>query len=116
MKPNPPECLTDATAALWLSLWESWSFSAPERQTLLLGLQAVDRAEAARLAVAKDGDFVIDRYGQVKAHPGVAIQHTALGDWLAVQRELQLVDGDDTRKNKRPDNRPPRPAGRYERT
>ena len=114
--PSPPDDLSGPQKALWAELWQSWEFSPAETQTLLLGLYSLDRAAAARAVIEKEGEVITDRFGQLKENPAVAVENKALQAWISVQRELQLVDREDTRKNPRPDNRPPRPVGRYQRT
>lgn len=60
-----------------------------------------DRAQEARATVAVDGAYVKDRFGQLRAHPGVAVQRDALTLFARLVRELNLDSAPD-------DARPPR--------
>jgi phage terminase small subunit len=70
----------------------------------LLGLlcEALDRGEQARQAIAADGAYLPDRFGQLKAHPGVAVERDARIAVARLTRELDL-DGEPA-----PDPRPHR--------
>ncbi len=69
--------------------------------------RSLDRAEEARAAVEADGAYLKDRFGQVKAHPGIAVERDHRGLFARLVRELGLpLDG-------APDTRPPLLKGRY---
>jgi phage terminase small subunit len=106
-QPAPPAHLTKQRQDLWRSLLNEYVFSTGELETLRLGLEALDRAEEAREAVAAAGPYFIDRYGQPRPHPGLQVEHTARLDFLKVARELNLAEGEDEAP------RPPSIKGRY---
>jgi phage terminase small subunit len=72
---------------------------------LVMAGQAFDRAEQARKAIAQDGAFVRDRYGQVKAHPGIAVERDARIAFARLVRELDL-DGEPLPDPRMPRRRP----------
>lgn len=69
---------------------------------LTLLCEALDRGEHARETIAASGAYVRDRFGQLKAHPAVAVERDARIAVARLTRELDL-DGDPA-----PDPRPPR--------
>ena len=58
-------------------------------ELLRLALEQLDRAEQER-QVAKDGAYVTDRYGQLRAHPGVAVERDSKTLAARLFRELAL--------------------------
>jgi hypothetical protein len=104
--PEAPKSLSDRCRALWDSLTTGFEFEVAELETLRLGLEALDRAEQARLAVEAEGAYYVDRYSQPRAHPAIAVEHQSRLDWLKVVRELALTEAVDAPA--------PKPiAGRY---
>ena len=64
-----------------------------ERHHKLLLLQAArawDRCEQARLRIAKDGCYVANRFGELRAHPGVAVERDSRLAFARLVRELCL--------------------------
>ena len=59
-------------------------------ETLRLALEALDRAEQARAQVARDGAYLTDRFGQVKAHPALAVERDSAIRVARLFRELSL--------------------------
>jgi phage terminase small subunit len=57
---------------------------------LIRALELLDRAEAARLEIAKDGITVKDRYGSLKAHPAVKIEVDCKSQARLLLRELGM--------------------------
>jgi hypothetical protein len=65
-----PKHLSERSKRIWRAVVSDYDLRELHHLTVLrLGLEAVDRAELARLQIAKDGLFLPDRYGGVKAHP-----------------------------------------------
>jgi hypothetical protein len=104
--PPPPKSLSRRSRGLWSQFLNDFVFSAAEQETLRLGLEALDRAEEARLAVEASGAYFIDRYGAPRPHPGIMVEHQARADWIRCARELQLTDDVEAA-------RPPAIGGRY---
>lgn len=72
---------------------------------LRLAAEALDEAEAARALVKRDGEVVIDRFGQPKENPASAIGNRAALRAARLVRELALPIGDG---DELPDARLPR--------
>lgn len=62
---------------------------------LLAACEARQRAEEARLAMAKSGACVPDRFGQLKPSPWTAIERDSRGQMIAALRALRLAPGDE---------------------
>jgi phage terminase small subunit len=62
-------------------------------EILRLACEAIDRCAEARDAIAQDGALVTDRFGQKRAHPGIAIERDSRVAALRALRELSL-DGE----------------------
>jgi hypothetical protein len=57
---------------------------------LTLAAQALDRAEAARMAIDNDGMFMTDRWGAKRPHPAVAVERDARAAMLSAIKSLRL--------------------------
>ena len=59
---------------------------------LLLGTlcETIDRLRKAQAIIEAEGETIIDRFGQVKAHPLLAIENNARIGLLACIRQLNL--------------------------
>jgi phage terminase small subunit len=84
----------------------------PHHQLLLVAAgEAHDRAQQARALLATEGLISIDRHGQQRPHPAVAIEQAATIRFARLIRELALED------EVAAGSRPPRlPGRRYGRT
>jgi hypothetical protein len=71
---------------------------------LTLAARALDRAEAAKAVIDREGMLVTDRFGCAKAHPCCAIERDARASMLAAIRNLHL-------DVEQPHSRPGRPGG-----
>lgn len=61
---------------------------------LLAAAEARQRAEEARLAMAKSGAVVADRFGQLKPSPWAAIERDSRASMVSALRALRLAPGD----------------------
>jgi len=59
-------------------------------ETLRLACEALDRCAEAREVLASEGPYVRDRFGQVRAHPAVAVERDSRLAALRAFRELSL--------------------------
>lgn len=57
---------------------------------LRVALEAFDRAQAARVAIDKDGMTVFDKAGQIKPHPLLPVERDARAAFLAGLKALNL--------------------------
>jgi phage terminase small subunit len=70
---------------------------------LQLAAEAWDTGQEARKSLVSAGSMVfLDRFGQLKAHPAVAIERDAGSSFARLLRELALHDAPE------PESRPPR--------
>ena len=52
--------------------------------------EAYDRMKAAQAAIERDGDTVLDRFQQVKAHPSITVERDARAQMMAALKALRL--------------------------
>jgi P27 family predicted phage terminase small subunit len=57
---------------------------------LVVGLEALDRANAARDAIAAEGMTMADRFGQPRPHPLLTAETQARAQFLAAMKQLGL--------------------------
>jgi P27 family predicted phage terminase small subunit len=88
--PRPPEHLSPTTKRWWRQLGKAAAFEVHEFRTLQAACEAWDRAQEARERIATDGTYVKDRFGQLRAHPAVAVERDARTLYARLIRELAL--------------------------
>jgi hypothetical protein len=101
---RPPPELGPAGVQLWTDVTTTFEVERHLLPVLAAACNEVDRAADAEAAVAHDGAYISDRYGSLKAHPGVAVARSSR---LAAARLLRALSLD-----------PPEPhpgPGRYQR-
>lgn len=106
----PPQHLKPATRRWWSSVIATYMLEPHHIRLLTLAGEAWDRCTEAREALVEHGTTFVDRFECPKARPEVAIERDSRLAFARMIRELAL---DDTES---PEPRPPRLAGRYERT
>jgi len=92
-KPNTkrPPGLGPQGKALWDALQRDYRLDDAGAVALLtVACEARDRVAEARQIVARDGSFVKDRFGQVRAHPGLSIERDARAAMVSALRALNL--------------------------
>jgi hypothetical protein len=87
--PPPPGDLGDAGRGLWQSITARYDVEGWHAPVLVAACREVDRAELAEATVRTQGAYVTDRYGGVKAHPGIAVARSSR---LAAARLLRALD------------------------
>lgn len=85
-----PRHLSTKTRKFAARIIEDFDLEPHHFEILCRTAEAMDRADAARDLVAKEGLTVVDRYGTPKAHPAVAIERDARVAVLRGLRELGL--------------------------
>jgi phage terminase small subunit len=88
--PKPPRHLAAATRRWWASVVAGWDLEDHHIRLLTLAAQAWDRAELARVDVARDGLSVPTRDGGRKAHPSLKALEAAEISFARLIRELDL--------------------------
>lgn len=100
--PDPPEHLSEESAEWWRSVVATYDLRDHHLRLLQAAAEAWDRSQEARRAVADEGPYYLDRFGQPKAHPGLAAERQARNEFRLLVRELGLDAAPDD------SNRPPR--------
>jgi P27 family predicted phage terminase small subunit len=103
-RPTPPAHLSRAGKALWSAIEAGYELEPHHVEVLTLFCEARDRAAAAQKIITAEGVITTDRFGQVKAHPAVAVKRDAEVTAARLLRELDLD------RDPPPDTRVPRVA------
>lgn len=91
----PPKHLERPEAALWRSIVAQFSFDDPASLELLTAaMEAKQRARRCRQIVDKDGERVVDRFGQLRVHPLIAAERDARAAFVRTVEALHLQLGD----------------------
>jgi phage terminase small subunit len=88
---NPPKHLSRSAKQLWRDLTIEYSLDdAAGLRILRSALESLDRAEAAREAIERDGLLIRDRWGQDKVNPLCAVERDARSSFLHAMKALCL--------------------------
>lgn len=101
MSRRAPEHLQPETQRWWRAVARVYSLEAHHLRLLTLAAEAWDRAQEARERIAADGAYLTDRFGQLRAHPAVAVERDSRIGFARLVRELDL-DVDPPAEPKRP--------------
>jgi phage terminase small subunit len=90
--PTPPSHLSDASKATWGQITRDYAMHGDAVGLGLLetALTAWDRAEEARLEIAKEKIQVPDRYSNMKPHPLLKIQAAFMAEYRAAIKQLHF--------------------------
>jgi P27 family predicted phage terminase small subunit len=97
-----PKHLRKGTKQFWLQVVRDFALETYHVRLLTHACEAWDRVEQAREAVAKDGAYFIDRFGQRKAHPGLLVERDNRTQFAKLIRELNLDVDSPTEEYSRP--------------
>ncbi len=97
-----PKHLDELTGKWWESVVDGYELEAHHVRILTHACESWDAAEQARRALATHGQTYVDRFGQPRARPEIAIARDGRTQFSRLVRELCL---DDTEPE---DQRPPR--------
>lgn len=86
----PPFHLTPSSQVLWSQIIKGRTFEAQDLKTLQCALEALDRAEQARLAILEFGLVFTDGKGMVRSRPEIAVERDSRTAFLRAMRELHL--------------------------
>jgi phage terminase small subunit len=106
---SAPKHLRSATREFWESIVADYELQEQHIRILTCACEALDRATQARLAIEKAGPFFTNRHGEVKPHPGLAVERDNRALFSRLVRELNL----DAEQPVEAYSRPPAIAGRY---
>ncbi|MEP7354716.1 MAG: hypothetical protein ABI824_15920 [Acidobacteriota bacterium] len=85
-----PAHLSNASRQLWSDILQDYRLDAAAIAVLVGGLEALDRRETARAALATGGLTVTDRFGQKKPNPLVLIERDCAMTWMRSFKTLGL--------------------------
>jgi phage terminase small subunit len=92
----PPTHLRPETANWWKTLVVEFDLEHYHLRILRLACEAWDRGQEAREAIAEHGSVYVDRFGQPRARPEIAIERDCRISFARLMRELALdVEGPD---------------------
>jgi len=95
-KNAPPGHLRTPAKALWARLREDYCIDDAGGLALLEATCAsYQRCEEARALIGKEGLTTVDRFGQTRAHPGIAIERDSRGQMISALRALKLAPTED---------------------
>jgi P27 family predicted phage terminase small subunit len=96
-----PKHLRPETRKWWRTVMDTYTdFDSHHVRLLTLAGESWDRGVEARERIAKDGAYLTDRWGQLRAHPAVAVERDSRIAFARILRELALDVAT-------PDSRPP---------
>ena len=85
-----PRHLSTEARSLFRSITAAYLMEPHDLAVLVVGLEALDRANAARRAIDADGLTVLDRFGQARPHPLLTAEVQARSQFLAGMKQLGL--------------------------
>lgn len=94
-RPRPPAHLAAATLRWWQDVVDAYDLNEHHVRLLTAACEAWDRAAEARERIAKDGAVVPNRWGELRAHPSIAIERDSRIAFARLMRELRLDDEPD---------------------
>jgi P27 family predicted phage terminase small subunit len=101
MRTQPaPRHLSSRAKAFWRTVLDGHILEPFQLELLRRACEQLDRADQARAVLEREGLTTLDRFGQPKEHPAVAIERQA---HLAIARLLRELNLDVSP----PDSRPP---------
>lgn len=88
---STPKTLSSEAKGLWRRLIAEYGVGDEGGlQILRAGLEAFERMRGAQERIAKDGIVLVDRFGQVKAHPLLPVERDSRAQYLAALKALNL--------------------------
>ncbi len=87
---TPPAHLSERTKTLWAELVPERARSAGRLALLTAGLEALDRADAARTALGVNLTTTTETTGAVHCHPLLKVEREARGQFAKIWADLGL--------------------------
>ena len=105
---GPPEHLSKGAEEFFVSLQTDYGiYDSAGTALLTCAAECWDRVRIAREKIAVDGDYVTDRYSQVRVHPAIRVEKDARQQFMAAIKALNL----DLEPLKSAPGRPPGQSG-----
>jgi len=89
-KRQAPKHLAKPTADWWDAVVTDWTLDEHHKRLLTAAAECWDRLQEAREALQKYGTVYVDRFGQPRARPEVAIERDSRLHFARLLRELDL--------------------------
>ena len=87
---EPPSHLTDEMKAWFVEVDESYVLGHHDLHVLRLACEAFDRAQSSRQQVEREGSTFVDKNGNLRAHPSLAVQRDAAALFAKLVKQLDL--------------------------
>ena len=88
--PAAPKGLSDEAAEWWWRIVKEWGLDDAGLLVLELGLSSFDRLRNCQALIKKEGEVIVDRFGQQKANPATTIERDARSGLLQSLKALNL--------------------------
>lgn len=88
--PKVPAHLSGASRRLYTETLRAYELEPWHVATLIKALESLDRAEEARLRIEADGAYLVNRFGEPRPHPALAVSRDSLATYRGLLRELAL--------------------------
>lgn len=82
--------LSDEAARRWAKINSEYVLDTAVQSIFEAGLEAFDRMRQAQAIIAREGLIQVDRFGQAKPHPAVAIERDARAAWRQCIKDMGL--------------------------
>jgi P27 family predicted phage terminase small subunit len=93
--PRPPAHLSQGSKKWFRQTVEKFVLDEHHLKLLTGAAEALDRATEARNAIAKDGAYQRNRFGELRKHPALGVERDAMTTFARLLRELGLDVGND---------------------
>lgn len=91
-----PRHLSAEARRLWADMRKQYCLDDVAGLALLrAACESHDRAQQARRLIETEGLVSVDRFGQSKAHPAIAVERDARGQLMAALKALRLAPGEE---------------------
>jgi len=88
---SAPKHLSPEAKRIWKEILREYAIDdAAGLRILRTALEAWDRAQGAREVIEQEGMQIVDRFGQSKAHPLLAVERDARAGFLQGMKALNL--------------------------
>lgn len=91
--PAPPKGTGPAGRKLWTGVLKDWTLDPHELTLLRECVRTVDALDVLHKRVAKDGEIILDRFGEPKAHPALVEARQLKIAYARLLAALRLPDG-----------------------